>query len=184
MKKWKLFLTKYCKYFRFIIILAFVGLIVGLLFYIKFDNSLIFDSVVNIKSNLSDHFSYFGRHFLIWAIIIFSCILSIGFIILPIYLILEFASITYSLLIFNNIFGFSGFLWGLIFNLILRLGFLIIILIFSYKFKCFIKNNFKLLDYNYLFKQIKIYFLITLFNDLLIYFLANYILFKLTFIIN
>ena len=177
---------------QFLLIILFLGILIGFLLYKKIDQSLVIDNITNIESTLENNrINFLFMHLIVLSLLIASSTLMIGIILFPIYFIMEIATITYSILCFSNAFQISGVLYGIIYNIITK-GFYIILLIIL------TKNIYKIAKMNITtwknkenhqidskeYKKIAILSLSILVYDLFLYLLGSKILLKLSFIIS
>ena len=177
---------------QFLLIILFLGILIGFLLYKKIDQSLVIDNITNIESTLENNrINFLFMHLIVLSLLIASSTLMIGIILFPIYFIMEIATITYSILCFSNAFQISGVLYGIIYNIITK-GFYIILLIIL------TKNIYKIAKMNITtwknkenhqidskeYKKIAILSLSILVYDLFLYLLGSEILLKLSFIIS
>ena len=177
---------------QFLLIILFLGILIGFLLYKKIDQSLVIDNITNIESTLENNrINFLFMHLIVLSLLIASSTLMIGIVLFPIYFIMEIATITYSILCFSNAFQISGVLYGIIYNIITK-GFYIILLIIL------TKNNYKIAKMNITtwknkenhqidskeYKKIAILSLSILVYDLFLYLLGSKILLKLSFIIS
>ncbi len=179
------------KYLKFLTILLCLGLIISFIIYKKIDNTLIIEEIKDIPSFLSTPINYIFIHFIFLSILLTCSFFGLGFIIIPLYIILEITCIFYNLFIFFNVFKFNGLFFGIIYNIITKGVYLFILIIIlknllnlsKRQINRFInqKNNDNTLDY---LKNCSIYFIIILVNDIIIYFFAHKILLNLAFLIN
>ena len=177
---------------QFLLIILFLGILIGFLLYKKIDQSLVIDNITNIESTLENNrINFLFMHLIVLSLLIESSTLMIGIVLFPIYFIMEIATITYSILCFSNAFQISGVLYGIIYNIITK-GFYIILLIIL------TKNIYKIAKMNITtwknkgnhqidskeYKKIAILSLSILVYDLFLYLLGSKILLKLSFIIS
>lgn len=177
---------------QFLLIILFLGILIGFLLYKKIDQSLVIDNITNIESTLENNrINFLFMHLIVLSLLIASSTLMIGIVLFPIYFIMEIATITYSILCFSNAFQISGVLYGIIYNIITK-GFYIILLIIL------TKNIYKIAKMNITtwknkenhqidskeYKKIAILSLSILVYDLFLYLLGSKILLKLSFIIS
>lgn len=177
---------------QFLLIILFLGILIGFLLYKKIDQSLVIDNITNIESTLENNrINFLFMHLIVLSLLIASSTLMIGIVLFPIYFIMEIATITYSILCFSNAFQISGVLYGIIYNIITK-GFYIILLIIL------TKNIYKIAKMNITtwknkenhqidskeYKKIAILSLSILVYDLFLYLLGSEILLKLSFIIS
>ncbi len=175
---------------KILLFLAIIGIIMGYLFYKNIDSSLLKQDLINIKEILSNSpINFLPQHFMTLSILIFSSFLIFGIILFPIYFIWEFACISYAVFIFQSLFGLPGILFGFIYQIMIKLFYLI--------FLYFIFKNVFMLIVNKLFSkntnhaQSKKQYQTILFSilavfvyDILLYFLGNHLLLKFCFILD
>lgn len=182
------------KYVRLIVILLIVGLLLGFLLYQKIDPSFFADDIKNISSYLQDnHINFIFTHFLVVAILLFLSFIGIGLLFFPVLMIFEIACLSFSIFSFGHVFGFSGMIYGLFYNFVIKFIYLVLLFILMKNIYKIVKNIFsycvlkKELNCILLKKQFKFLFLIIFLifiNDLIIYFVAHSFLYKLCFIIR
>lgn len=170
------------KYIKLFIICLFISFFLTLLIYPKIDNNSVKDLLISFKDNLgSIHINFIISHFIILSTFIASSFFLIGFIIFPIYLIYELTTIFYSIFIFTVTFGIKGLLFSLIFNVLVKVLYIILI-IYIYKnlimiFKVLLNNlenkNNSIKIYS---KKVIISTFIIIINDIIIFFFASKIL--------
>lgn len=188
-------LKKHQNLLKTIIIILVLGFIISFLLYNKMDNSKIINEIKNIEEYLnSNNINFIIPHLLSISILITCSITVIGLVIFPIYLLFEIVSIFYNLFIFCAAFKLKGFIFSIFYLILTKLIYLILLFIIFQKLYTIIKylitsytnkNNSetKFIIIKNL-KKIIICLLGLFINDLLIYFFANDILLKLTFLIK
>ena len=178
---------------RIFIILGIIGIFIGFLFYKNIDKSLFIKDIENIVVTLRNtHINYLFMHFIILAILITSSLIVFGLVLFLIYFILEIACISYSIFIFADIFGASGFIYGIIYNFFNKFVFILCILLIFKNILVMIKNtiyfkfgkNNEKIEYQKQFRNIIFLMFIILIYDIFIYFLGNLILVWFSFIIS
>ena len=177
---------------QFLLIIFFLGILIGFLLYKKIDQSLVIDNIINIEDTLENNrINFIFIHLIVLSILIASSTLMIGIVLFPFYFIMEIASVTYSILCFSNAFQLSGIIYGLIYNLITKGVYLLLFVILAKKLTKLIKNNItswkkrenQQLDWKE-YKMIALFSLSILVDDLFLYLLGSEILLKLSFIIS
>jgi len=130
-------IVKRKKIIQFLLCIVIIGLVVGIVFYYK-------QGDIN-KENIGSNMNFFITnleikringiffHLIAVTMLFVLSFLIIGFPAAIIYLFYESLSIGFSLAVFNASFKFSGLLFGLIFNVICKSVFLILLLIFNVK---------------------------------------------------
>ena len=176
------------KQLRVAFILLFLGITLGFLFYIKIDSTSIIEQIKNIDSYLKETpINFILVHILTLFFLMSVSFSFVGIFLFALYFIWEFACITYACFIFANVFGLMGFLYGIIYNIVIKLLFLILLVIIFKKIYFFLKNkNNKDLSLILKKKKLEIIFcLITIFvYDIILYFIGNEILLKFIFIVQ
>lgn len=171
-------------------ILAFIlitGLIIGYILYKKISPAML-DDITNIKSNLENNpLNFIGLHIITLALILASSFFFIGPILFLLYFIWEVACISFSLFIFSSAFQFQGFLYGLLYNILTKLLFIICLIFLFQKITTIIKSilHKEPLDINILkkeYRHILMAIITIILYDILLYFLGNTILLKLCFL--
>lgn len=176
------------------LIILIISFIISFFLYLKIDNTSILLALQDLESLLlTNHFNLIIYHFLIISSLTLLVLFGLGFIIIPLYLTMEFTCLFYQILIFIKLASFKGLLFSLIYNFILKGLYLLLIIIFLKKllniFHLFIKSiiNKITIDKNILIANLKalilIIFLIIL-NDLIIYFWGSKILLKFIYILQ
>lgn len=188
-------LKKHQNLLKAIIIILVIGFIISFLLYNKMDNSKVINEIKNIEEYLnSNNINFIILHLLSVSILITCSITVIGLVIFLIYLLFEIVSIFYNLLIFCAAFKLKGFIFSIFYLILTKLIYLILLFIIFQKLYTIIKylitsytnknsSEAKFIIIKNL-KKIIICLLGLFINDLLIYFFANDILLKLTFLIK
>jgi len=181
------------KYIKFIMMLLFLGFLIGFILYNNLDNSIIINEIKNIDNLLKDNnINFMFNHFVTVTLLVATSIIIVGLVLIPLYIIYEGVCITYSILSFINVFKFNGLIYGLLYNILIKglyLALLVIIyinllkifklIVYDYKninnIKVPINNNIKIILVCFLFISI---------NDLLVFLFMNKILSWWLFILN
>ena len=182
----KLTSFKLSKYQKLLLFLLFISLILSFIFYHKLINNTIINEVKDIDNMLSNHLNFISLHLNIIGILLIISLILLSKFLFPFIIIYELLSIIYNIFIFFHVFKFKGLIFSLIYNLITKaLYLLFLLLLYKHIRKLVkdIKNKTISNNINYL-RKIAIYIILIIINDILIYFLANKILLKLTFIIK
>lgn len=188
-------LKKNQKQIKWILFFLFLSFLISYIFFKKVDQSLLIEEIKNIPNYLqNNHINYLFLHFIILAILIASSITIIGFLLFPIYFLFEFSCVFYNILIFTNIYHLSGLLYGILYAILTKLVYLVLLLIIFKKGYDLIKVGIRYLTNkndtelkSYIIKsgkRIIVYILAIFMNDILIYLFANRLLLKLLFIIH
>ncbi len=178
------------KYFQKILIISLLGFFLGIIFFKKLSNETLLNEILNIENLLTNtHINYLPSHFLILSFLSLASLIGLYSFIVPLYLIFEFACISYNILIFTSSYHFKGLIYSLIYNLLTKGFYLILILIIIKKIRILIHSIFKTKEtYNNSLiiniKSIKIYLILMILNDILIYLFGSNILLKLSFLLN
>ncbi len=177
-----------------VIYLLLIAILISVLLYFKIDNTNLLKELQNLDNLLlNTHFNLIIWHFLLIAILTFIILIGLGYIFIPLYFIFEFSCIFYQILIFLKLASFKGLLFSLIYNIILKSFYLILIIFFIKKLTNIIKLLIKsflnkiTIDKNILFTNLKaliILFFLIIINDLIIYFWGTKILLKFIFILK
>ena len=187
-------LKKYQKTIKKSLIIIFISLIISFFIYHKLDNSSLINNLKNIKDILnSNHINYLFLHFNNLSLLIVLILLGLGFIYIPLFFIKELISIFYSMFIFIKIAHFSGFLFSIIYNLITKGIYLILILILIKK----VLNIYHLISKSIIskipidksiftnnLKFLLILILLIVTNEIFIYLFAHKIILKFIFILK
>ena len=178
------------KYVKFLLFFLFIGIILGFLFYKKIDSSLFIQDIENIREGLvSAHINFIVQHFIVLAVLLFGSFMIFGVILFPLYFIWEIACITYSIFIFQSIFGVSGILFGIFYHIVIKAFFLFCLFILFknvfeiIKVKLFHKEEHSKTFANQ-YKMILLSIFMIFIYDILLYFFGNDILLKLCFLIG
>ena len=117
-----------------------LGFLIAFLLFKNLDTSIFTSNIANIKGTLEEnHINYLFLHFIIISFLLASSLIMIGIILFLGYFIFESASISFSLLSFYQTFKIKGLFYGIIYNIINKLIFIICItLIFK---KINVKSN-------------------------------------------
>jgi len=175
-----------------LLLFIFISFLISFLLFNKIDNSSIISQVSNITEYLNNqNINYILIHFIIISVLLTCSFTIVGIIIFPIYLLYEILTINYSIFIFVKVFHFSGFIYGLIYNILTKSVFIILLFMLFKKIiniykKFILKEDDKSLSYsiNKNLKAILTIIIGILLNDLLIYLISSKILLKLAFIIS
>ncbi len=173
---------------RFLLILLLLGIILSFIIYKKIDQSLYIDDIKNISSSLTtNHINFIFTHFIVTSVLLVSSFMYIGLILFLFYFLFEITCISYSLIAFTSVFSLPGFFYGILYNLIIKLFFLICLVIIFKNIITIIKRVRKNKEEINIKKELKIIFTcflsITIY-DLFLYFFASFLLNKLTFIVS
>lgn len=172
---------------KILALILIVGLIIGYILYKK-TSPIILDDITNIKSNLENNpLNFIGPHIITLALILSSSIFFLGPILFLLYFIWEVACISFSLFSFSSAFQFQGFLYGLLYNILTKLLFIICLIFIFFQVTKIIKSiiHKEPLDINTLKKEyhhILISIAIIFLYDILLYFFGSTILLKLCFL--
>lgn len=168
------------KYFLFIVIILVMGIISGIIYYYKLDNSVSENVIKSLDNFNINHINNVFNHFTIMAIILILSFFLIGVPISIFYIFYEGISIGFIITIFSIKYGISGFFYAIIFNLYTKLIHLFILSIFIKKIYVIsktiifnvVKNN-SYTNKNILitkFKSCLILIIIIMFSDIIVYF--------------
>lgn len=195
MNKIKTSFKKYQNLLKYLGLLSLLGFLIGFLIYKKIDNHLLIAEIKNIANYLStNHLNYILTHFITISILLTCSLTVIGLILFPLYFLIECISLSYNIFIFTEIYHFKGLIFSILYIIITKTIFIILLLCIFQKLIKTIKNIIKIytnkedINHKYsLLKNIKaiiIYLLFIFLNDILIYIIGSKILLKLTFIIK
>lgn len=179
-------------------ILGFIGVlgfIIGFFIYGKLENTDIALHVQNISLYLKEHqINFILTHLILICILTSGLILGISLIFIPLLLIWENINLGFMLRAFFEVFKFKGIGFGLLYFLLTKFLYLLLVLFLVKKIlnasRAIINMFYKKdgVDTKYiLLKNVKAIMLITFMifiNDLLVYFLANKLLIWFLFIIE
>lgn len=172
---------------KMLALILIMGIIMGYIFYKKMSPSIIND-IINIKSNLaSNSLNFIGLHIITLAILLASSCFFIGPILFFLYFIWEVSCISFSIFSFSSAFQFQGFLYGLLYNILTKLLFMICLIFLFQKITIIIKSiiHKEPLDINTLkkeYRNILIAIVAIILYDIFLYFLGNSLLLKLCFL--
>lgn len=183
---------------RLLKILGFIGVlgfIIGFFIYGKFENTELSLYVQNISLYLKEHqINFILTHLILICILTSGLILGISLIFIPLLLIWENINLGFMLRAFFEVFKFKGIGFGLLYFLLTKFLYLLLVLFLVKKIlnasRAIINMFYKKdgVDTKYiLLKNVKAIMLITFMifiNDLLVYFLANKLLIWFLFIIE
>ncbi|MBE6154202.1 MAG: hypothetical protein E7163_01325 [Firmicutes bacterium] len=182
-------------YIKFILILLFLGFLIGLILYSKLDNSNVLNELKNITILLKNNkINFILTHSVTIIVLIATSLVIIGLFLFPVYIIYEGISISYCIISFASIYKFNGILYGFMYSFFTKGIFLVLLAILYKK----ILKLFKLLLHyfknknineikNVIISNIKcilIQIFLIFLNDLIIYLFINKVLSWLAFIIN
>ena len=192
MKLWLSWMQKR-KQMKFLLIFLILGVLLGYIFFVKIDFSLLQDQIRQIPQLLEDiQISYIWPHFCLLSVLLISSFMGIGIILFVLYFLFEIACISYSVAIFTSFFSLSGFVYGLIYQLILK-GFFLVCLFFLFKNVFNMVKSIwqkkgsgqeKFFSLTYFYRHIMIYVLAILGYDLFLTFWGSALLQKLCFILS
>lgn len=174
---------------KILVIFLTIGLVLGFILSKKIDDPTLIESITNISSSLeNNHINFILLHILVLAILIASSLMVIGIFLFPLYFLFELTCISYSIFTFISIFHLSGLIYGILYNIFIKLLYLILLYIIFKNILMIIKSlrqNGE--DPNILKKHYQKVILSILFifiYDLFLYLLGSTILLKLSFIIT
>lgn len=172
---------------KIVIFILVMGLITGYILYKKMSPTML-DNITNIKSNLENNsLNFIGLHIITLALILASSIFFIGPILFVLYFLWEVSCISFSLINFSSAFQFPGFLYGLLYNILTKLNFIICLIIILKKVTRIIKSiiHKEPFDINILkkeYRDILIALIAIILYDVFLYFFGGTILLKLCFL--
>lgn len=172
---------------KIVIFILVMGLITGYILYKKMSPTML-DNITNIKSNLENNsLNFIGLHIITLALILASSIFFIGPILFVLYFLWEVSCISFSLISFSSAFRFPGFLYGLLYNILTKLNFIICLIIILKKVTRIIKSiiHKEPFDINILkkeYRDILIALIAIILYDVFLYFFGGTILLKLCFL--
>lgn len=121
------------KYFMFILIILVMGIISGIIYYYKLDNEIKDNIILSLNDFNIIHINNIFKHFTLMAIILILSFFIIGVPVSIFYLFYEGISIGFVFTIFSIKYGFSGFIYAIIFNLFTKFIFIFVLTIFIKK---------------------------------------------------
>ncbi len=182
------------KQVKILLFLLFLGIIIGFLLYHKIDGELIEEQLLSIPELLQQqHLNFIFVHSAILLILIASSFMFFGLVLFPLYFVWEIACVCYALFSFFSVYSLSGFLFGLLYQIVIKLPFLICLVILFKNVYYIVKNNlfgkFNLqegqsISFTKQYKMIILAFFFVFVYDVLLYFFGGLLLAKLCFIIN
>ena len=129
------------RYFKFTIILLCLGFLIGFVLTKKTEMSQILDSISSIESYLnSNNINYLSTHIITLLVLITASLTVLGLVLFPINIIYEGICIAFNIITFSSVFKLSGFIYGLIYNIITK-GIYVLVLIFIFKKLTIILKN-------------------------------------------
>lgn len=121
------------RYFKFTIILLCFGFLIGFVLTKKAEISPILDNISSIESYLnSNNINYLSTHIITLLVLITASLTVLGLVLFPINIIYEGICIAFNIITFSSVFKLSGFIYGLIYNIITK-GIYVLVLIFIFK---------------------------------------------------
>jgi|GEM_PF-1022779 len=122
---------------QFLLCLFLVGIIIGIIFYIKQSESnkdSIMNSMSFFQSNLeTKNINQIINHLIIITIIVVLAFLIIGTPIVVMYLFYEGLTIGFSVAVFHSTYQFKGLVFGLAFNFVTKGIYIILLILFAIK---------------------------------------------------
>jgi len=174
-----------------LLLFILISFLISLLLFNKVDSTNLINSIKNMEQYLSNqNINYVITHFITISILLTGSLTIIGVVLIPLYFLYEFVCINYSIFILLKAFQFSGFIYGLIYNILTKGIYLILLLLLSKKIINIIKTfkiseeKAKIYSINKNIKCILLIIISVIVNDIIIYFFASKILLKLLFIIS
>ncbi len=177
------------KYLKILLAFVCLGAFVGFVFYKKIDSTFFIDDIQNISEYLKNgHINFLILHLIILSILISSSFVLLGILLFPLYFLWEIICISYSIFVFGGVFGISGVIFGVLYNLLLKWCWVMGL--------CFIfKNIFSIVKNIFIQKKVEISFksqyqiiLVAILGifiyDILIYFGGSSILLKFGFLLT
>lgn len=170
--------------FIFLLIIFIFGLISGIFFYLKQDNIIKENIITSLNLLFKENVFPLKNilfHLLILISITATCFCLLGLPSFIIYLFFESISIGFIIPIFMNLYKINGLLYFLLYFVLIKMIYLILLGILFLKIKYFTKKYLESFKYkkNLFNKEIKYLLVIILFimiNDLIVYFGSNQIL--------
>lgn len=184
MNSFKISLKNNRKYFKFVFILLLLGFLIGFILFRKLDSQALLEQVKTIENYLAtNRINFFINHLIFLLISLLISLTIIGILVFPLNIIYEGISIVINLISFMRVFKLKGFIYSILYNIITK-GIYIIMLAFIFKklvlfIKSFIRLKNKEERRQLIIKNVKqlgIYALIIFLNDLILYLLGNKIL--------
>ena len=174
---------------QILLIFVFFAILIGFLLYKKIDSSVFVDELENLSVQLENaHVNFLFLHFLVLTVLISTSLLVFGLVFFVLYFLWEAICMVYSTLIFANIYGISGFIYGVVYNFVLKFVFLVCLFVIFWKLASLVKAHFLKKELGDSFKKQYRMILVGIFvlflYDVLLYFFGNDLLLKLTFILS
>ena len=133
MKKIRTSIQKNKKFIEFLIFFFLLGVLLGVFFYYKVDNTEVLDEIKNISKYINQKsISFLGNHFFILMTLIACSCFGFGLILFPLVFIYEGITISYYILSFLTVYQLKGFIYSIL-SLIILKGIYLLILSILFK---------------------------------------------------
>jgi len=175
-----------------LLLLLCIGFFIGFMVITKIDYEYLLEHISSIGTYLSTNkINFITNHIILLLIMFISAVTIIGLILLPLNIVYEGICIVFNITSFTKVFKVNGFFYGIIYNIITKALYLILLIIIFKKIFTIIKilvtnkekNKKKIIIIKNA-KQLGIYTGILILNDFLVYLVGNKILSLLLFIIK
>lgn len=176
---------------KFLLFILFLGVLMGFLFYLKVDSSVFMEQIQDINVSLqNNHINFIMIHIFVLLFLISTSFSMIGIVLFLLYFIFEIACISYSSFVFMNAFGVSGFIFGILYNIVIKFFFLVCLFIIFKKVYFIVKNKFfnkedhgqqvMQISFKKKYLEIAICCICIILYDIFLYFVGSGILLRLT----
>jgi len=172
------------KYLKQILFLLVIGFIIGFILTKKLELNEVLEQIKNIAEYLNNNkINLIGSHITIISTIFLASLTIIGLILFPLNIIYEGICISFNIFTFTKVFKFNGFIYSLIYNILIKGVYIILLMIIFKKLLAVLKiifsKNEKIEKKTTIIKKLKqiiIYFGLILLNDIIIYLFGSKIL--------
>ena len=128
---------------KFLLFILFLGILMGFFLNLKVDSSEFIKQIQDINVSLqNNHVNFIMIHILVLLFLVSTSFSMVGIVLFFFYFIFEVACISYSSFIFMHVFGFTGLIFGILYNVVTKLFFLICLFAIFNKVYFLVKNKF------------------------------------------
>lgn len=172
------------KYIKLLLALLCLGFFIGFILIKKVNLESLLENITSLDNYINtNRINFLTDHILTILILCFSSLTVLGLILFPLNFIYEGICIFFNIYTLSRVFKLSGFVYGLIYNIIIKGIYLIMLVLIFKKIVIFIKNFFRKREkeeqkilINKSLMQLGIYTTIIFLNDLILYLFGNKIL--------
>lgn len=172
------------KYIKLLLALLCLGFFIGFILIKKVNLESLLENITSLDNYINtNRINFLTDHILTILILCFSSLTVLGLILFPLNFIYEGICIFFNIYTLSRVFKLSGFVYGLIYNIIIKGIYLIMLVLIFKKIVIFIKNFFRKREkeeqkilINKSLMQLGIYTMIIFLNDLILYLFGNKIL--------